>query len=101
MLKIKYKPDTEKIKENLLRYDDLLICFICNTKCNLGTECYNEGGIVQCLLNETTKKLHDKNVLYLKDENDCFFIASKHLELQLSGSCHDIYAADVFYHQSY
>ncbi len=37
---------------------------------------------------------------YLKDESHRFYQASLRLNLYLSGQVHDVFAADVFYHQS-
>lgn len=77
---------------------NLFICFTCNTKRNIGTNCYNEGGIACYLLDKTIKKVLDKRDTYLRDKNNHFFMAVKCLELKLSDSYHDIYVADVFHH---
>ena len=34
------------------------------------------------------------------NKESCFFHAPKRLDILLSGSAHDIFAADAFYHQS-
>ena len=75
-------------------------CFLCNTKRNVDNNQYKEGGIARYSLEATAEKLLQKNQFYLKDENHQFYEASKGLDIKLSGSSHDIYAADIFYHQS-
>ena len=44
---------------------------------------------------KTAKQLLDT---YLKDVNNRFFNGLQVSRIQISGSCHDIYAAVVFYH---
>ena len=48
----------------------------------------------------TADKIQErKNIVMVNKENH-FFQAAKILHILLSGSAHDIFAADVFYHQS-
>lgn len=78
-------------------FSDKIICFICNTKRSIETNYYNEGEIVRCSFNEMAKILLDKNDIYLKNQNNHLFMASK----CLNGFSYYAYAADAFCHQSF
>ena len=56
--------------------------------------------IARCSSEGAAEKLLQKKQFYLKDENHQFYEASKRLDIKLSGSSHDIFAADIFYYQS-
>lgn len=74
-----------------------MICFICNSKHNTDTSHYSDDGR-KCeffIEKKTAKQLLDT---YLKDVNNRFFNGLQAPRIQISGSCHDIYAAVVFYH---
>ena len=77
-----------------------IICFVYNTKQNVGNNQYKKGGIARCSLYVTAEKRLQKNKFYLKDKNHRFYEASKRLDIKLSGRSRDIYGADICYHQS-
>ena len=75
-------------------------CFICDAKRTTDDNGYCEGGLGRCSLDSAAKRLMERKESYTKDPSHRFFQAAQRLEILLSGSSHDIFAIDVFYHQS-
>ena len=77
-----------------------MLCFICNTKRICETSPYNQGGIGRCTEERAANKLLKRKDEYLKDKSHRYHTAANRLELILSGKSHDIFAVDVYYHNS-
>ena len=76
------------------------ICFICNLKRDIDNNSYNEGGLTRCDTQLTADKLMNRMELFLKTKSSRFYSAAKRLNILLSGQSHDIFAVDIYYHQS-
>eukprot|EP00794_Sanderia_malayensis_P016364 gene16362-18007_t len=76
------------------------ICFICNTVRSSDKHPYDEGGLRRCDTDSTASKLFARKELLLKEKTHRFFVSARRLDLLLSGQAHDIFAVDIFYHQS-
>ena len=75
-------------------------CFICNEIRSVDNNPYNEGGLQRCSCGPTAEKLLARKEVFLQDQAYRFHDAAKRLDILLSGASYDIFAADVFYHQS-
>ena len=76
------------------------LCFICNTKRVCENNPYNQGGIGRCTEERAANRLLKRKDEYLKEKSHRYYIAANRLELILSGKSHDIFAVDVYYHNS-
>ena len=74
-------------------------CFVCNVKRTCDENPYNEGGLQRCECSATSEKILDRKAIFLDDPNHRLHDAAKRLDVILSGFS-DIFAADVYYHQS-
>eukprot|EP00794_Sanderia_malayensis_P016356 gene16356-18001_t len=77
-----------------------VICFICNSKRNVDSSPYNEGGLARCSTDVTAQKLFQRKDIYLENKSHKQFAPARRLHLMLSGHSHDLFAVDIFYHQS-
>ena len=76
------------------------ICFICNAKRKSDNNPYNEGGLRRCDTKVTANKLMSRKDYFLRDKSSKHYAAGRRLHLLLNGQCHDIFAVDIYYHQS-
>ena len=60
---------------------------------------FNEGGLQHCNSNDTASKMLERKNFFLHDKTYQHYDAGKWLDIFISGSTHDIFAADIFYHQ--
>ena len=74
-------------------------CFIYNEKRPSDTNNYR-GGIGRCTDEQVGVKVLAKFEIYLKDNKHKFYSAAFCLQALLSGESHDIYAAEIYCHQS-
>ncbi len=58
------------------------------------------GGLGRCIVDRSAHKLVTGKDEYLKDPDQRFYVAANRLQIAISGGSHDIFAADIFYHQS-
>ena len=60
----------------------------------------NQGGIGRCTEERAANRLLKRKDEYLKEKSHRYYTAANRLELILSGKSHDIFAVDVYYHNS-
>ncbi len=58
------------------------------------------GGLGRCTEDRSAHKLVTRKDEYLKDPDHRFYVAANRLQIPISRGSHDIFAADIFYHQS-
>ena len=75
-------------------------CFVCKVKRAIDGNAYNEGGLQRCTRDDTASKLLARRNAFLYEKANRYYVAAKRLDILLSGGAHDIFAADIFYHQS-
>ena len=75
-------------------------CFICEEIRECDKRPYNEGGLVRCCEKPTAERLSSKMKEYLLNPESRCYSSALRLQLILSGEAHDIFAADIYYHQS-
>ena len=75
-------------------------CFICNAVRDVDKNSYNQGGLQRCVQEDTAKKILLRKDVFLGIKAHKLNGAAKRLDILLSGSASDIFAADIFYHQS-
>ena len=76
------------------------LCFICNTKRVCENNPYYQGGIGRCTEERAANRLLKRKDEYLKEKSHRYYTAVNRLELILNGKSHDIFAVDVYYHNS-
>ena len=76
------------------------LCFVCNTERVSDKNQYNEGGLARCSTKDTADRLMARKEVFMKDKENRLFAAARRLEILLSGQAHDIFAMDLYYHQS-
>ena len=74
-------------------------CFVCNTIRNVDGHDYNQGGLKRCCRSDTAAKILKKKDSILQLNDHPLYPAARRLQVILAGF-HDIFAADVFIHQS-
>ena len=74
-------------------------CFACQEKRKPDNFPLNQGGLRRCTEERAGNRIKERKSIFLKDEDSRFHNAAIKLNILLAGS-HDIYAADVYYHQS-
>ena len=77
-----------------------VVCFVCNEKRSSDKNSFNDGGLGRCTEDRSAHKLVTRKEEYLKDPDHRFYVAANRLQIAISGESHDIFAADIFYHQS-
>ena len=75
-------------------------CFICDEKRSIDSNQFNKGGLGRCCQESSSQKLISNMQRNLVDSDSNWYTGAKHLELLLSGPSHDIFAVEVYYHQS-
>ena len=75
-------------------------CFICNETRDCDNNPYANGGLTRCSREDIADKLQARKDIFLQDRDCRHYDAAKRLDILLSGSALDIYAADIFHHQS-
>eukprot|EP00794_Sanderia_malayensis_P013459 gene13459-14844_t len=89
-----------------LKYEQQEICcrlnvtVLCDSERDSDGNKYNEGGLGRCSVESAQVRLIVRKNIYMKDLSHRFYQVSKRLDILLSGQSHDIFAVDVFYHQS-
>ena len=63
-------------------------------------EPYNQGGLVRCSTESASSRLRERQVIYLENQLHKFYSAAQRLHILLGGESHDIFAADINYHQN-
>ena len=76
------------------------VCFVCNTERVIDKNPYNEGGLARCYTKIVADRLATRKELFMKDKDCRPFSVALRLEILLSGQAHDIFAIDIYYHQS-
>ena len=76
-----------KISEKQKSIDKEKLCFVCQEKQKSDNFPLNQGGLGRCTEERAGNRIKERTSTFLKDVN-----------ILLAGS-HDIYAADVYYHQ--
>ena len=75
-------------------------CFICNEIRPVDNEAYTNGGLARITREDTAHKIQERKNIVIANAESRFFQAAQRLNILLSGSAHDVFAADIFYHQS-
>ena len=73
-------------------------CFVCNVKRAFDDNHYNEGDLQRCSRDDTASKTLARKNFFLHDKTNRHYDVTKRLDILLSGSAHDIFPADIFYH---
>ena len=73
-------------------------CFICNEFRTVDNEVYNDGGLARIKREDTADKIQERKSNFIGNKESCFFPAAKRLDILLSGSAHNVFAANIFYH---
>ena len=76
------------------------LCFVCNSKRICDKNSYRQGGLGRCTEEKAAERLLNRKEEYLKDKDGKHFAAANRLQMIISGECHGIFAADVYYHNS-
>ena len=76
------------------------LCFVCQEVRPCEENRYNQGGIGRREQSSSASRIKESMKEPLKNGDAKFYKAAKRVDLLLSGSSHDIYSADIFYHQS-
>ena len=72
---------------------------MCNVKRAVDDNSYKEGDLQHCNRDDTASKMLEKQDVFLHDKTNRHYDAAKRLDILVSGSAHEIFAADIFYHQ--
>ena len=75
------------------------LCFVCQEKRMSDNFRLNQGGLGRCTEERPGNRIKELTSIFVKDEDSRFHNAVIRLNILLAGS-HDMYAADVYYHQS-
>eukprot|EP00795_Rhopilema_esculentum_P013856 gene13856-4798_t len=76
------------------------LCFVCNSQREIDDKnAYNEGGLGRCTEGRAAKRILERKDEFLKCPEHRFYAAVNRLQLLTSGESHDVFAADIFYHQ--
>ena len=76
------------------------LCFVCNTETQNDVKPFNHGGLGRCSEENAVSKIKQSMELYMKDEKHKNHSAAKRLDVLLSGSSHDMFALDLYYHKT-
>eukprot|EP00794_Sanderia_malayensis_P001967 gene1967-2238_t len=76
------------------------LCFVCNSQRSSDSNQYNQGGLGRCSTVNSVKKLREALGRHIADESNRCFQAARRLKLLQCGQSHDLFAIDVYYHQS-
>ena len=90
---------SSKISVKRKSVDKEKLCFVCQEKRKSDNFRLNQGGLGRCTKERAGNRIKERTSIFLKDEGSRSHNAAIKLNILLAGS-HDIYAADVYYHQS-
>ena len=90
---------SSKISVKRKSIDKEKLCFVCREKRMSDSFILNQGGLERCTEERAGNQTKEHTSIFLKDEDSRFYNAAIKLNMLLAGS-RDIYAADVYYHQS-
>ena len=74
-------------------------CFICDEVRDVDNEPY-VGGLGRCSTENGSLRLKERQKAFLENYNLRFYDAASRLQILMGGNSHDIFSADIFYHQS-
>ena len=89
---------TRSSSEHIKRFEKK--CFVCLVRERCEMNPYNRGGLGRCEKDEASSKIKDAMTIYVDDEQHRFHKAAKRVNLLQSGQSHDVYSAELYYHQS-
>ena len=75
-------------------------CFICDEVRYVDNEPYNVGGLGRCSTENASLRLKERQKAFLENYNPRFYDAASRLQILMGGNSHNIFSADIFYHQS-
>ena len=75
-------------------------CFICDGIRDVDDQPFNKGGLGRCSTENASVRLKQRQDIFLGNLDHRFYTAAGRLDRLLSGGSHDIFSADIFYHQS-
>ena len=75
-------------------------CFVCDIVTDNDNQSFNKGGLARCSQHSALLKLEIAQAQNVKDHNDTLYPAALRYKMAISGSSHDIFAADIHYHKS-
>ena len=90
---------SSKISVKRKSIDKEKLCFVCQEKRKSNNFLLNQGGLGRCTEERAGNRIRERTSIFLKDEDSRFHNAAIKSNILLAGS-HDIYAADVYHHQS-
>ena len=90
---------SSKISVKRKSIDREKLCFVCQEKRKSDNFPLNQGGLGRCTEERVGNRIKERTSIFLKDEDRRFHNAAIKLNILFAGS-HNIYAADVYYHQS-
>ena len=89
---------SSKISVKRKSIDKENLCFVCQEKRKSDNFPLHQGGLGRCTEEYAGNRIKERTSIFLKDEESQFHDAVIKLNILLAES-HDIYAADVYYHQ--
>ena len=75
-------------------------CVICQIIRPIESNPYNQGGLGRCEKSSSADRIIKAAFTNINIESSRFYKASKRIDLLLSGPSHDVFSADIYYHQS-
>ena len=103
------RPAATKTRSKRESNDSKKVCFVCQEQrtdingASVDEYPYNKGGLGRCSTDEAAKKIKESMAFYLSnDSNESVELksAAQRLQVAMCGPSHDIFALDVYYHQS-
>ena len=92
------KPSNTRSKVGLATIKS--ICFVCNKSFGYDINPYNQGGLGRCSQESSAKKLDDGVIYHINEASSEYRDAALRLKVMRCGTSHDVFALDVYYHQS-
>ena len=90
---------SSKISVKRKSIDKEKLCFVCQEKRKSDNFPLNQGGLGRCTEERAGNRIKELTSIFLKDEHSRFHNAAIKLNILLAGS-QEIYAVEVYYHQS-
>ena len=90
---------SSKIPVKRKSIDKEKLCFACQEKRKSDNFPLNQGGLGRCTEERAGNRIEERTSIFLKDEDSRFHNAAIKLHILLEGS-HDVYAAEVYHHES-
>ena len=75
-------------------------CFICGEKRAKDSKSYDDGGLGRCEQLNSMSRLLERQKIFIANPNHRFYEAARRLERLQGGQSFDIFAIDVYYHNS-